>query len=284
MKELKIDSPAKVNLTLDIIKKRKDGYHELEMIMQELELKDEITLKELKENKIKIECNKKEIPLNEKNLCWKTTELIKTKFEVKQGIQIKINKKIPVAGGLGGGSSNAAATIKGLNELWQLKMKKKEMQKTAESIGMDTSFFLYGKTAFASGRGEKILPIKSFPKTRILICNPGIPVSTPKAYSKINYKKSGKTLASRTLKKEIEKKRKIQELAGLMHNDFEFSVLKDFPEIKKLKEKMKKNSFNALMSGSGSTVFCFPKTEKESKKTIKELKKSYPTAIETFTV
>lgn len=282
--KIEIDSPAKINLTLDIIKKRKDNYHELEMIMQELELKDKIELKEIKENTIKIKSNSKQIPLNEKNLCWKAAKKIKKEKQIEIGIEIFIDKKIPVAGGLGGGSSNAAAVIKGLNQLWNLKMKKQEMQKIAEEIGMDTAFFLYGKTAFASGRGEQIEQIKSFPKTRILICNPGIPVSTRQAYSNINYEKTGKTLSSRKIKQAIEQEKKIKELTELIHNDFEFSVLDSFPEIKKLKKEMKENSFNALMSGSGSTVFCFPETEKKSKELAEKLKEKYPIVIETFSV
>jgi len=282
--KIEIDSPAKINLTLDIIKKRDDGYHELEMIMQELELKDKIVLEELEKNKIEIECREKFVPLNEKNLCWKAAELIKEKKGIEKGIKIFIDKKIPVAGGLGGGSSNAAATIKGLNELWKLNLSRKEMQEIAEQIGMDVAFFLYGKTAFASGRGEKIELIKSFPKTRVLICNPGIPVSTKKAYSEIDYEKSGKKLGSRKLKKAIEQNKKTEEFAELLHNDFEFSVFKAFPEIEELKKEMKEHSFNSLMSGSGSTVFCFPKTKEDSTKIIQKLAQKYPTVIETFSV
>jgi len=284
MNELKIDSPAKINLTLDIIKKRVDGYHELEMIMQELELKDEIILKELNENKIIIKCNAPEVPLNEKNLVWKAAELIKEVYGIEKGIEISINKIIPVAGGLGGGSSNAAAVIKGLNKLWKIKMHEKDLQETTKKIGMDVAFFLYGKTCFASGRGEKITEIKSFPKTRVLVCNPGIRVSTPTAYSKVNYEKSGKVLASKKLRKAIEQGKKIEELAELLHNDFEFSVLEDFPEIKHVKEIMKENSFKVLMSGSGSTVFCFPKTKEDSTKIMQKLTQKYHTVIETFTV
>ncbi len=284
MNKIKIDSPAKINLALDIIRKREDNYHELEMIMQEIQLKDEIELKELNENKIEIKSDSKEIPLDEKNLCWKAAQLIKEKFSVEKGIEIFIHKKIPVAGGMGGGSSNAAAVIKGLNKLWELKMEKNAMQGLAEKIGMDVAFFFSGKTCFASGRGEKITSIKSFPKTRVLICNPGISVSTKKAYNEINYEKTGKTLASRKLRKAIETGKKIEELSELIHNDFEFSVFESFPEIKELKEKMLKGSFNSLMSGSGSTVFCFPKTAKASKELMKELKKKYPIVIESFSV
>jgi len=286
--KIEIDSPAKVNLTLDVIRKREDGYHELEMVMQEIELKDRIVLEETgkkdEENSIEISSNSKIIPLNEKNLVWKAVQLIKEKKSIEKGIKVFIDKKIPVAGGLGGGSSNAAAAIKGLNKLWNLEMKEKEMQEIAEEIGMDVTFFLYGKTAFASGRGEKIEKIKSFPKTRVLICNPGIPVSTKKAYSEINYEKSGKAFASKKMKKAIEENKKIEELAELIHNDFEFSVLNEFPKIKELKEKMKENSFNVLMSGSGSTVFCFPKTEKDSKELANKLRQKYKTVIESFTV
>ncbi len=282
MKELKIDSPAKVNLTLDIIRKRDDGYHELEMIMQELELKDEIVLKEIEENKIIIKSNSTEIPLNEKNLCWKAAKLVKQKKGIEKGIEIFIEKNIPVAGGLGGGSSNAAAVIKGLNQMWGLKMQQKEMQEIAEKIGMDIAFFLFGKTCFASGRGEKIEKIKDFPKSRIIICNPGIRVSTKTAYSKVNYEKSGKTLASQKMKKEIEEGKATEELVKLLHNDFEFSVLKQFPEIQKVKELMQKNSLNALMSGSGSTVFCFPETKEQATELMDSLK--YKTVLETFTI
>ncbi|MBU2099994.1 4-(cytidine 5'-diphospho)-2-C-methyl-D-erythritol kinase, partial [Candidatus Micrarchaeota archaeon] len=265
MKKNTINSPAKVNLTLDIIKKREDGYHELEMVMQELELKDEIVLEEIEKNEIRIRCILPEVPINEKNLCWKAAEIIKEKKDIKKGILIRIKKKIPVAGGLGGGSSNAAATIKGLNELWELNLEEKEMQEIAEQIGMDVAFFLYGGTAFAEGRGEKIKKIKSFPKTKMIVCNPGIPVSTKTAYSNIDYEKSGKVLASRKLKQAIEQGKETKELIQLIHNDFEFSVFRDFPKIEKLKEEMQENSLNVLMSGSGSTVFCFPK-ENEAKK------------------
>ncbi|MFH1895008.1 MAG: 4-(cytidine 5'-diphospho)-2-C-methyl-D-erythritol kinase [archaeon] len=283
MKQISVTSPAKINLTLDIISKRDDGYHELEMVMQEISLKDKIVLKETEKDLIKITSNSKEIPLDEKNLVWKAIQLVKEKKMIKKGIEAFIEKKIPVAGGMGGGSSNAAATIKGLNKLWELEMKEKEMQLIAESLGMDVTFFLHGGTCFASGRGEKIEGIKSFPKTRILICNPGIHVSTKKAYSEINYEKTGKVLASRKMKKAIEEKKITEELAELIHNDFEFSVFNAFPKIKELKEKMKPDSFNALMSGSGSTVFCFPKTEKQSEELALKLKKEFKTVIQAFT-
>src|SRR5919108_4786235 len=171
-------APAKINLSLDVIYKREDGYHEVEMIMTMVDLADRIEMQELPRDTIIISSQAGYIPLDEKNLAFQAAQLIKERYEVKQGVYIHLDKKIPVAAGLAGGSSDAAATLRGLNRLWQLNIPVEELQGLGAQLGSDVPFCVTGGTAVARGRGEKLEPIGSPPQCWVVLAKPPINVST----------------------------------------------------------------------------------------------------------
>ena len=185
MEELTMESYGKINLFLDVLYKREDGYHELNTVMQQISLKDKLTFREI-ESGIKLESFGLKIPLDSTNLVYKAWEYLKDLSGVEKGIHIIIEKNIPVAAGLAGGSSNAAATLKALNQLWNLNLSLEELMKIGGKIGADIPFCLLGGTALAQGIGDVLTPLKSFNDIHILLGNPGIGVSSEYAYSKIN--------------------------------------------------------------------------------------------------
>ncbi|MDF2671507.1 MAG: 4-(cytidine 5-diphospho)-2-C-methyl-D-erythritol kinase, partial [Paenibacillus sp.] len=152
-------APAKINLLLDVLHKRDDGYHEVEMIMTMVDLADRLEMMELPRDTIIISSQAGYIPLDEKNLAFQAAQLIKERYEVRTGVYIHLDKRIPVAAGLAGGSSDAAATLRGLNRLWQLNIPQEDLQKLGAELGSDVPFCVTGGTALATGRGEKLQPI-----------------------------------------------------------------------------------------------------------------------------
>ena len=259
MEEITLKSPAKINLTLDILRKLPDGYHEISSIIQEISLYDEIKIE--KSDQLRIYCNEP-IPLKE-NLVLKAWKLLKNKFNIIDDVSINIKKNIPLGAGLGGGSSNAAAALKGINELFSLNLKNEELIKLASQIGMDVPFFIVGGTCMAKNRGEVIEKIRHLPKIELILANPGFPVSTEEAYKSLDLANIGKKLATEKLLKIINKGN-AKEIASYLHNDFESATAKKYPAIKALKEKMiSLGCSNAVMSGSGPTVFAIVEKNKE---------------------
>lgn len=151
-------APAKINLALDVLRKREDGYHEVEMVMTMVDLADRIEMQEISRDTIIISSQAGYIPLDEKNLAFQAARLIKERYHVRSGVYIHLDKKIPVAAGLAGGSSDAAATIRGLNRLWGLGLSFSEMQRLGSELGSDVPFCVSGGTALAAGRGEQLTP------------------------------------------------------------------------------------------------------------------------------
>ena len=168
MNTLVLNSPAKINIYLKILKRRSDGYHELESAFQLINLYDELEVSSTKSKEIKIECNPDIIKLEE-NIIFKAVQLIKNKYKVKQGIYIKLKKEIPIGAGLGGGSSNAASILLALNNLWKLEISQKDLLKLGKDLGADVPFFLNGKNAYVSGIGDKLKEKKSDGSKYILI-------------------------------------------------------------------------------------------------------------------
>ncbi len=185
MEELIIESYGKVNLALDILYKRDDGYHEINSIMQRINLKDKLTFTEIEKGVI-IESNNPEVPTDSTNLVYKAWEILKDITGIDKGIHVNIEKNIPIAAGLAGGSSNGAATLQALNQMWNLKLSDIELMEIGKNLGADIPFCIMGGTALAQGIGEKLKSLNPFSKKHLLLCNPGIKVSTEYAYSKIN--------------------------------------------------------------------------------------------------
>ncbi|MBD0384541.1 4-(cytidine 5'-diphospho)-2-C-methyl-D-erythritol kinase [Paenibacillus sedimenti] len=248
-------APAKINLSLDVLHKREDGYHEVEMVMTMVDLADRIEMQELPRDTIIISSQAGYIPLDEKNLAFQAARLIKDRYDVKQGVYIHLDKKIPVAAGLAGGSSDAAATLRGLNRLWQLNIPMEELQKLGAELGSDVPFCVTGGTAVARGRGEKLVPIASPPQCWVVLAKPPINVSTSEIYGKLNAREIKKHPSTANVLEAIREKR-FDRLCDELGNMLEEVTLDLYPEVRHLKECMQKlGADGVLMSGSGPTVF-----------------------------
>lgn len=246
---------AKINLTLDVLRKRDDGYHEVEMIMTMVDLADRIEMQELTRDTIIISSQAGYIPLDEKNLAFQAARLIKERYEVRQGVYIHLDKKIPVAAGLAGGSSDAAATLRGLNRLWKLGIPVDELQKLGAELGSDVPFCVAGGTAVARGRGEKLEAIESPPPCWVVLAKPPINVSTSEIYGKLDAGKIERHPDTASVLKAIREKDFERICAGL-GNVLEDVTLRLYPEVKQLKTCMQRlGADGVLMSGSGPTVF-----------------------------
>lgn len=251
---LLVKAPAKINLSLDVLHKRSDDYHEVKMIMTTIDLADRIELTALEENKITIISYDRFIPDDSRNLAYQAALLLKQKYDIKKGVLISITKTIPVAAGLAGGSSDAAATLRGLNQLWNLGLNLDELAKIGSEIGSDVSFCVYGGTAIATGRGEVIEHIDPPPQCWVILAKPAIGVSTADIYRRLDLN-SAKHPDVDGMVNAITAKN-YGEICCLLGNVLEDVTLKLYPEVAHIKEQMKKFGADAvLMSGSGPTVF-----------------------------
>ncbi len=247
-------APAKINLSLDVTSKRPDGYHEVEMIMTTIDLADRIELTELPENVIRVASHNRFVPDDQRNLAYQAAKLLKERFQVKKGVSIMITKVIPVAAGLAGGSSDAAATLRGLNRLWDLKLSVEELAELGAEIGSDVSFCVYGGTALATGRGEKIRHISAPPHCWVVLAKPTIGVSTAEVYRRLNLQQVRHPDVQAMIDAIEEKS--FQKVCGQLGNVLESVTLSLHPEVAMIKSQMKRFGADAvLMSGSGLTVF-----------------------------
>ncbi|MEQ8169255.1 MAG: 4-(cytidine 5'-diphospho)-2-C-methyl-D-erythritol kinase [Candidatus Eremiobacterota bacterium] len=260
---------AKINLYLEIIKKRSDGYHEIRTIFQTISLADELILEKTDEGII-INCSDSTVPCNENNLIYKAAKLIKEISGYNKGINIILKKNIPVAAGLGGGSSDGAATIRGLNKLLGLNLTYSEMLQVAAAIGSDVPFLVEGGTVLAEGRGEKLIKSLRTPDLWVIVIKPDISVSTGWAYKQWNP----------GMKKCINLEDFISNIdsltdKNLLFNSFEDIIEKHYPVIKTIKEKLDIiGATEHLLSGSGSSVFALTKKFEIAKKIKEEFKES----------
>lgn len=283
MEELIIEAYGKVNLALDVIRKRNDGYHDINTIMQQIDLKDIVTIKD-REKGIKIECNNPEVPVDSSNLVYTAWEKMKEKAKIDRGVHIIIEKNIPVASGLAGGSTDAAAVLKGLNKLWKLNFSKKELMDIGISIGADVPYCIMGGTALAEGIGEKLKILKSFSNKLILLANPGISVSTAHVYNSLRLDRIEKSPDMDMLVQAVEND-DIYTLAKNMANILEQVTVEEFSQIKTIKEDMiRYGALGSLMSGSGPTVFGLFDDEKKLVKCKEYLEKKVAKVIITKTI
>lgn len=250
---LYIKAPAKINLTLDVLHKRPDNYHEIEMIMTTVDLADRIGLKAT-ESGIHIESADRFVPNDSRNLAYQAAQLLKDRFGIKSGVIISLDKQIPVAAGLAGGSSDAAATLKGLNQLWQLNLSLDELAALGAQIGSDVSFCVYGGTALAKGRGEIIQELPTPPNCWVILAKPTIGVSTADVYGAFDVTKAEHPNTQAMI--EALETGDYQAMCDNLGNALESVTLNLYPEVAQIKEQMKKFGADAvLMSGSGPTVF-----------------------------
>lgn len=253
MKDLVLESYGKINLGLDVLYKRNDGYHEINTIMQQISLKDTISIKDMEENII-IESDNREIPLGPENLVYKAWESLRDHTGINRGVHIQIKKKIPIGGGLAGGSANAASVLKGLNQLWDLGLSHEELRAMGKDLGADIPYCITGGTVLAKGIGDKLTKLKSFGGKDLLLINPGIFISTKTIYEKLDLEGKGRINIGRIITS-----MENDDLPGVgryMENIMEKVVMEENPIIGEIKKDMiQYGALGSLMSGSGPTVF-----------------------------
>ena len=275
MKELKIKAPAKINIGLNVVSKRQDGYHNIETIFYPLNLCDQLTIKEA--GSFLFTSNNNELTSTPDNLIVNAKEELEKERGEKINVHIHLDKNIPIGGGLGGGSSDAASTLTGLNKFLELNLDYEKLFNIALSIGSDVPFFLNPKPCFAESRGEKFSYFNLSISNPILIVNPGIYISTKRAYEQIIPTKPEFSL--RDIKQEHFDN--FNELKEKVKNDFEQVVFSEFPEVEKLKKQIYKSGASfVLMSGSGSTLFGIFKDFAAGWKAKKKFEKDYFTYLQ----
>lgn len=252
---MRLRALAKINLGLDVLRKREDGYHELRMIMQTINMYDQLDIEISKTLGIKITTNLPFIPVNENNLVYKAAKLLMDEFQVEQGITVDLQKFIPVAAGMAGGSSDAAATMIGVNRLFGLGLSVKELMERGVKIGADVPYCLLRGTALAEGIGDKLRALPACPDCYVLIGKPAISVSTKFVYENLHANEL-------EYHPEIDKMldaiqwHNLNKIADCMGNVLETVTIPHYPIIQEIKDHMKEHgALNAMMSGSGPTVF-----------------------------
>lgn len=251
-----VEAPAKINLTLKVVAKRSDGYHELETVMQQINLCDQIFIDTADEG-IFVNSNSNEIPQNKSNLAYKAAHLLYEKFPIKWGLRIYINKKIPVGAGLAGGSTDAAAVLRGINELCNLQLSNQELLDLGLQIGSDVPFCILGGTAMARGRGEILTPLPPGPRWEMVLVKPPFQLSTAEIFQAlrvddINNSPDNAAFLEAWLRCDM------IDITAQMKNDLEMVSITRCPIISSIKNQLKKlGAYHSLMSGSGPSVIGF---------------------------
>ncbi len=260
-------SPAKVNLYLRVLGRRKDGYHNIATLMQKISLYDEVDFS-LRKNGIMVRCPGTTLPENEDNIVYKAAKSLFSHASCKAGIEITIRKRIPIAGGLGGGSSNAATTLVTLNDLMEFNYSTEELMEIGARLGADVPFFVFDKTAWAFGIGDRLQIIENIPQLWLVLINPRFEISTKAIYEDFNLR-----LTTEEKKFNIPLLCTAGGVAGTLRNDLEKATLEKYPVLKELKKLlMAYGALGSLMSGSGPTVFGIFADEKDALEAEERLK------------
>ena len=271
---MRLQAFAKINLGLDVLGKREDGYHEVRMIMQTIRMYDQLDMRKSVEPGIHLTTNKKYIPVDENNLVWRAAKLMMDTCGIMEGVSIHLHKVIPVAAGMAGGSSDAAATLVGMNRLFHCGLSKEKLMELGVQIGADVPYCVLRGTALAEGIGEKLTVLPPMPDCWILIGKPGISVSTKYVYTTLD-------LNTDTVHPDIDGMKKALEDGNLygiterMGNVLQDVTIPAYPEVERIKEQMKAlGAMNAMMSGSGPTVFGIFDNEEKAQKACQKLRES----------
>lgn len=247
---------GKINISLDVVGKREDGYHLLKMIMQNVDLYDSLSFQKCNKG-INISCNKPYIPTDEKNLVYKATQLFMDTYDIHEGINIYLKKNIPVAAGMAGGSADAAAVFKALTKIFNIDVDDDELMKLGVKIGADVPYCIIGGTALCEGIGEIITPLKPFKNQILVLVKPNFGVSTKEVFKNLDVSKIFKHPDTGAIIKAMEED-KLEDVCNGMRNLLENVTLRKYPVLKRIKEDMiKMGAMGAMMSGSGPTIFAF---------------------------
>lgn len=273
--DISLKALAKINLGLDVVRRREDGYHEVRMIMQTIHLYDRLDIKRTKEPGIQIQTNRSFLPVNENNLIYKAAKLLMDEFSITDGVSVKLDKRIPVAAGMAGGSTDAAAMLIGVNRLFSLGLTKRQLMERGVQIGADVPYCIMRGTALAEGIGEALSPLPPMVKCPVLIAKPSISVSTKFVYQNLK-------LDDTTIHPDIDlliddiKAKNLHDIAAHMGNVLETVTIPNYPVIDEIKKHMLSNgAVGAMMSGSGPTVFGLFDDEDTAKKAYKAMRSSH---------
>ena len=254
-KMCQVRANAKITLTVDVLRRLLSEYHEIEAVMQEVDFFDAVYLRESKLNKITVTTTCTALPADSRNLAWKAANEVRAYCGVERGVYIHVEKRIPIGSGLAGGSSDAAAVIRGLNNLWGLGLSLEEMLTIGEKVSMDTCFCLVGGVAMVKGKGEIVCPVISAKALELVIANPGFPIMTREAYTLLDWTRVGKTGSTSRMIQALESG-DASSIGRCLHNDFECSILSRYPVLSEVKRViLDHGALGALLSGSGSSIF-----------------------------
>lgn len=255
MDSIRLKARAKINLSLDVLGKREDGYHDVRMVMQTIGIYDRLIITKIPENEIRIQSNLFYLPINENNLIYKAAKLLKDEFRFAGGVDVNLNKFIPVAAGMAGGSTDAASTLFGINKIYELGLSQNKLMELGVQIGADVPYCIMRGTALAEGIGEKLSRLKPVPHMWIVIAKPPINISTKLVYEQFDIKNINNHPDIDKMIQAINKE-SVEEIAVNMGNVLEHVTIPLYPIIDSIKNDMLSHgAINAMMSGSGPTVF-----------------------------
>lgn len=271
---IQLKALAKINLGLDVLRRREDGYHEVKMIMQTISLHDDLEIRRIKTPEIQVKTNLYYLPTNENNLVYKAAKLLMDEFDIKEGVSIQLKKRIPVAAGMAGGSTDGAAVLWGMNQMYGLGLSRQELMERGVKLGADVPYCVQRGTALAEGIGERLSVLPSMPKCTILIAKPGISVSTKFVYENLHandLKPEQHPDVDRMI--EAMKEKNLDLLCERMGNVLETVTIPAYPVIQEIKKHMMAcGAAGAMMSGSGPTVFGIFHSPVQAKAAMKDLK------------
>ena len=274
MDEIKLKALAKINLGLDVVRRREDGYHEVRMVMQTIHLYDQLLIQKSETPGIQIHSNLSFLPVNENNLVHKAGKLLMDEFDIHTGVSVELNKHIPVAAGMAGGSTDAAAMLYGMNQLFGLKLKRKDLMERGVQIGADVPYCIMRGTALAEGIGEKLSSLPPMVKCPVLIAKPAVSVSTKFVYQNLKLNEQTPHPDIDALITDI-RNSDLDNICADMGNVLETVTIPNYPVIAQIKEQMLKSGAKAsMMSGSGPTVFGLFGDEETAQRARAEMKAS----------
>ncbi len=274
MDEIKLKALAKINLGLDVVRRREDGYHEVRMVMQTIHLYDQLRIQKSETPGIQIHSNLSFLPVNENNLVYKAGKLLMDEFDIHTGVSVELNKRIPVAAGMAGGSTDAAAMLYGMNQLFGLKLKRKDLMERGVQIGADVPYCIMRGTALAEGIGEKLSSLPPMVKCPVLIAKPAVSVSTKFVYQNLKLNEQTPHPDIDALITDI-RNSDLDNICADMGNVLETVTIPNYPVIAQIKEQMLKSGAKAsMMSGSGPTVFGLFGDEETARRARAEMKAS----------
>ena len=272
MQQVRQRAYAKINIGLDVLRRRPDGYHEVKMIMQTVGIYDDLLIEKCEKPGIFLQIDKEELPTDQNNLIYKAAQLLLAEKKIQEGVRISLAKRIPIAAGMAGGSSDAAAALRGMNELFNLGYQTQELQKIGVKLGADIPYCVVGGTMLSEGIGEILTPLPTPPDCTLVIAKPDINVSTKFVYENLH----ADTLSYHPDIDGMIRALREGSLKGItdrLGNVLETVTIREYPIIEEIKKVMRENGAeNALMSGSGPTVFGIFTQEKKAQEAAKQLR------------